>query len=284
MGASAQPAPPPDAAAVLALVADGRPDDALHAARALTAAREADGGPLAIREVTALLSLADLLAAGERPAEAVELCRFVVAHAAVPAHATAAARRIEALGDADRHEDLHAAIAGLASVGDAIAAAKRHGRRGEPDLAVAAARRGVELLESKRTLNQLAATYRQSGRVADAERTWRASLERWPSGENAPAALGLATILADRGDPAQALALADAAIAAEPDAAATAAHALRGRVLLQLSRGPEAEQALTTALRGRSADARRRLEELRDGYEDEGDHRSAQRLDGILEG
>jgi tetratricopeptide (TPR) repeat protein len=249
------------------------------------ATREGDGPESrhAIREVTALLSLADLLAADDRPAEAIDLCRFVVDHASVDAHAAAARRRIEALDDAGRHDDLHASIAALGSVGDAIAAAKRHGRRGEPDLAIAAAERGVELLESKRTLNQLAATYRQSGRIGDAERTWRASLERWSAAENAPAALGLATILADRGDPAQALILADAAIAAEPDAANAAAHALRGRVLLQLSRGPEAEQALITALQSRSADARRRLEELRDGYEEDGDHRSAQRLDGVLE-
>jgi tetratricopeptide (TPR) repeat protein len=271
-----------DAAAVLALVADGRTDDAVDRAQALMAAREAEGGPLAIREVTALLTLADRVA-DARPQEAIALCRFVVGHAALEAHAAAAARRIEAMSDAGRHEDLQAGIAELASVGDAIAAAKRHGRRGEPDLAIAAALRGVALLDSRRTCNQLAATYRQSGRVGDAERTWRASLERWPATGNAPAALGLATILADRGEPAQALALADAAIAADPGAANVAAHALRGRVLLQLSRGPEAEAALTVALQGRSADARRRLEELRDGYEDEGDHRSAQRLDALLE-
>jgi tetratricopeptide (TPR) repeat protein len=274
----------PDAAAVLALIAADDADGALVAARSLMAAREADGSTLAIREVTALLSLADLLQAGDRADEAITACRFVVDHASVEAHAKAAARRIEAMSDAGRHDDLHARIAALGTVGDAIAAAKRHGRRGEPDLAIAAAQRGVELMESKRTLNQLAATYRQSGRVGDAERSWRASLEQWSEAENAPAALGLATILADRGEPAQALVLADAAIAAEPDAASAAAHALRGRLLLQLSRGPEAEAALVTALAARSADARRRLEELRDGYEEDGDHRSAQRLDAILEG
>lgn len=274
--------PPADAAAVLALIAADQLDAAGDAAGELMAARAAAGSPLAIREVTALLSLADRLAAEGRTDAAIAACRFVVAHASVDAHATAARRRIEALDDVGRHDDLHATIAALTSVTEAIAAAKRHGRRAEPALAIAAAERGVELLESKRTLNQLAATYRQSGRVADAERTWRASLAGWSAAENAPAALGLAAILADRGDPAQALALADAALAADPGAANAATHALRGRVLLQLSRGAEAEQALITALRARNADARRRLEGLRDDYEEDGDHRAAQRLDAVL--
>jgi tetratricopeptide (TPR) repeat protein len=272
---------PPDAGTVLALIADARSDAALTAARGLMLARAAS--PLAIREVTALLSLADLLAADARPGDAIDLCRFVAHHAGMDAHAKAAARRIEALDDASRHDDLAAGIAQLSTVGDAIAAAKRHGRHGESGLAVAAAQRAVALTESKRTLNQLAATYRQAGRVADAEQTYRASLAASGEAENAPAALGLATILVDRGESAEALRLADAAIAVEPDAVNAPAHALRGRILLQLSRVPEAEQAFASAFVARNAQARRHLEELRDGYEDQGDHRSAQRLDRILD-